>query len=209
MRRVSTRASRVAATARAAGIAAIAAGVAIVAAGTAAAAHAAFVGSDPADGAAVLAPPSVTLTFTEELLALGIDIAVTDEAGADRTAGDPDLSVARQVTVPVDATDPGAYTVRYRVVSIDGHVVEGAVHFTVVEDEASTTPSPSAAPTSTPTPSAPSPPPSGGDRPVGTSMNGEIYALVGVLLAGGVGLVIAGYFSRPKDSITGARRDGA
>lgn len=143
-------------------------------AGTAAA-HNALTGSDPADGAAVsVGGDRVTLTFDQPVQpGPGNKIAVTG----------PGKTLWATGSVRVDGTEvsrdlarlgaKGEYTVGYRVLSADGHVVRGNVSFTLTRD--------------------------GGGTPVGTQAEAEepgsglpiwAWALGAVALLG-VGLVFA------------------
>ncbi|HEX8782224.1 MAG TPA: copper resistance protein CopC, partial [Steroidobacteraceae bacterium] len=45
--------------------------------------------------------------------------------------------VAARITVPLPKLSPGKYTLSWRVVGDDGHIVPGTLHFTVVESAAS------------------------------------------------------------------------
>jgi methionine-rich copper-binding protein CopC len=95
-----------------------------------ASAHASLVGSDPEEGASsATAPTSITLTFNENV---GNPAYVTVTA-PDGTKVDVSAvrAVDKQVTAAVARTDQkGRYTATYRVVSADGHPVEGAIHYT-------------------------------------------------------------------------------
>jgi len=86
----------------------------------------------PADGARLDVPPrEVVLTFVEPLDPRYTQIVVT---GADRVpvpAAAPAVSgTSGRLALTGDLAD-GGYTVAYRVVSQDGHPVQGAVTFTV------------------------------------------------------------------------------
>lgn len=107
---------------------------------TAASAHDDLVGSDPAPGAALeAAPAAVRLDFSADVLAFGAAVVVADDAGGTWQAGNPVLD-GSSVSVPLDPGLPdGAYEVRWRVVSSDGHPITGLVPFTV-GDAATTTP---------------------------------------------------------------------
>ena len=95
-----------------------------------ASAHDQLISTDPADGAVLAAPPSeLSVTFSEPVLNISPTIAVTGPDGPVTT------SVAVTDTV-VTATLPdgladGDYTVAWRVVSADGHPVQGSFRFTI------------------------------------------------------------------------------
>ena len=99
------------------------------------AAHASLVKSAPAARAAVDMPARVDLWFNERLEAAYSSVSVWDAAGTrvDRqdvvvAADDP-----KRLSVGVSPLGPGSYTVRYRVLSVDGHVIESSYTFTVRE----------------------------------------------------------------------------
>ena len=78
-------------------------------------------------------PMEVMLTFNEELLKVGQEnpnkVEVFDESGA-LVSGGSVLSGA-SIAAPVGINGNGAYTVKYRVVSKDGHVIEDSYGFEV------------------------------------------------------------------------------
>lgn len=124
--------TRFAAAARAARIGAALAGIGL-ALGVAApaSAHAALVATDPAaDTTLATAPPTVSATFSEVLDGPSTEIALTDAAGTLIAIGPPAFDGAT-FTQPMRYSLPGSYTLAFRVISEDGHRVDGAVHFTV------------------------------------------------------------------------------
>jgi methionine-rich copper-binding protein CopC len=97
-------------------------------------AHAALVSSAPAARSTLRAPPSrVTLTFSERLEPAYARVSVSDAAGAqvDLKDGALDRDNTKVLAVSLPPLAPGRYTVRYRVLSVDGHVVEASFVFTV------------------------------------------------------------------------------
>ena len=86
----------------------------------------------PADGDQVdLAPAEIDITFTDDILELGAIVMVVDGEDKNWAEGEMRLDGA-QATQPVAADLPdGAYDVRWRVVSADGHPVSGTFAFTV------------------------------------------------------------------------------
>jgi len=127
-----------------------------------ASAHDRLVSSDPKDGARLDdAPSSITLVFSAEVLEAGAQVAVTTPDGTVPTEVSVDGDEAT-AALPADLPG-GAWEVSWRVVSSDGHPIEGELAYTVAD--AAPSPSPTTAtptPTSDPTPSeaAPSPSPS-------------------------------------------------
>ncbi|WP_169924512.1 copper resistance protein CopC [Flavimobilis soli] len=95
-------------------------------------AHDQLVDSVPASGERLDdVPAEVRLTFSGELMDIGTTVVVADAAGQDWAASAPVLDGAA-LTVPLAPDLPdGAYTVRWRVVSADGHPVSGTVPFQV------------------------------------------------------------------------------
>ena len=96
-------------------------------------AHASLLSSSPADRAELgEAPTRIRLGFSEPVeLLRSTDAVVVDEAGRPVSAGgrtDPrDASV---VDIPLRAPlPPASYTVRYRIVSADAHIVDGSTTF--------------------------------------------------------------------------------
>lgn len=164
-------------------------------------AHSELVSSDPADGAVLEAPPTtVTFTFNEDLLPDFVRLIATGPSG---NTGDLIVNSVEGPSARADwpaGAEAGEWTVSYRVVSLDGHPIEGGITFAYV-DPAPTSPSPeptSALPTpepisestSAPTPIAsPTASPASDTSSAGPSLLG-IAAIVVVIL-GAVGVVIA------------------
>lgn len=109
---------------------------ALVLAPSAAWAHDSLVGSDPAEGATVPASPdTVTLTYSAEILPQGSAVTVMDAEGTDWVADEP---VAQGTDLVVDLRDglpAGEYRTVWRVVSSDGHPIDGVQTFTVAGGE--------------------------------------------------------------------------
>ena len=98
-------------------------------AGTASA-HATLIGSDPADGATLQAPPTtVTLTFDDTLENFEPVVTVTGPDGNQYQSGATTIDGVTLSTAVLPLTAAGTYTIAYRVVSDDGHPVEGQVRF--------------------------------------------------------------------------------
>lgn len=94
-------------------------------------AHASLTGSDPAAGSVLAtAPERITLEFNEDVAARpAVVVTAPDGSAVDVGAVRPDgASVVADVA---DADQRGVYTVAYRVVSADGHPVEGELEYTV------------------------------------------------------------------------------
>lgn len=85
--------------------------------------------ADPATGAAT----SISLTFSNSIIEVGSEIVVTGPNGADATDGAPVIN-GPTVTQPLAADlTSGDYDAAWRVVSSDGHPIEGA--FTISIDD--------------------------------------------------------------------------
>lgn len=97
-----------------------------------ASAHAGLVSADPAAGSVLRDPPeAVTLGYTEDVSVQPDGVRVLDARGERVDAGRTTAS-GEVVTAPLDAELPsGTYAVSWRVVSTDGHVVQGAHTFSV------------------------------------------------------------------------------
>ncbi|UAJ81734.1 copper resistance protein CopC/CopD (plasmid) [Leifsonia sp. ZF2019] len=99
---------------------------------TPAAAHAVLESSDPVDGSRIAAAPGqVTFTFDESVQLPENATASLSDHGTRVDAGAAHLTGGgKTVVVPLEkGLADGAYTVSYRVVSADGHVVTGAIRF--------------------------------------------------------------------------------
>lgn len=114
-----------------------------------AAAHDELIASDPADGSTVaVLPDEVTLTFS----AFPLDepgatlVEVTDATGADLAVGEPVVD-GTAVTQALEGAPSGDVTVIWKVVSSDGHPIDGELRFEV---EGAGTPSPSETATTAP-----------------------------------------------------------
>ena len=112
-------------------------------------AHSALVSSVPAADATVVDfPMEVVLNFNEELMIVGDQnpnkVEVFDSNGALVSGGT--VVKGASIATPVGITGNGAFSVKYRVVSKDGHVVEGSYSFNVESPIAIASPMPISAP---------------------------------------------------------------
>ncbi len=97
-------------------------------------AHALLVKSAPARRAVLSrSPERVRLWFNERLEPAFARLSVWDSQGAQVDLGDGRVAPddPQQLSVGVPALEAGAYTVKFRVLSVDGHVVESEFPFTV------------------------------------------------------------------------------
>jgi copper resistance protein C len=96
--------------------------------------HAMLVKSSPARRAILTNPPGrVQLWFNERLEAQFSTISVWDASG--QQMDNKDMQVGpddhKKLSVGLPDLTPGMYTVKFRVLSVDGHIVESEYPFTV------------------------------------------------------------------------------
>ena len=105
-------------------------GVALLACATVADAHAHLRSSIPADASTLSAsPPSLELNFSEAGL---VTAASIQEAGGTPRKLEPlPTKAAERVSLALPALEPGAYVVSWRVLSADGHIMPGKIHFMI------------------------------------------------------------------------------
>lgn len=178
---------------------------------TPARAHADLVSTDPTDGAELASAPSnLVFTFSEPLLPDFVRFIRISDTG--ETADLPVTDVANNVATIGWSSDlgPGIWTVEYRVVSQDGHPVNGSISFTVAAAPAptpttspTTSPSPTAAPTTAPAPSptatTPAPTPSPSITPTSdTSGSTTGWLIAGIAVIGLAVVVIIGLVARRR-----------
>jgi copper resistance protein C len=97
-------------------------------------AHAVLVKSVPAQRATLAEPPPrIELWFNERLEPAYSKASVTNEAGTQVDLRDVAVSTEdpRRLSLSLPPLKPGRYTVNFRVLSVDGHVVESRLSFTV------------------------------------------------------------------------------
>jgi len=97
-------------------------------------AHSLLVRSEPGRNATVSRTPDrVRLWFSERIEPAYARLSVWSEARKQVDAGDAAVDSNDPTLLSVSTPDlaPGRYTVRFRVLSVDGHVVESSFAFTV------------------------------------------------------------------------------
>lgn len=97
-------------------------------------AHAILVKSQPEKDSVISdAPEDILLVFNDGVGQEYLALAVLDETGTrvDRHDAKLDFSDHSHLRASVSKLNPGRYTVRYRVLSADGHVVSGKYFFQV------------------------------------------------------------------------------
>ena len=150
----------------------------------AAQAHDVLETTDPANGSTVrTVPANIGLTFDHTPIALGSVVRVEDATGTDQADG-PVSIVDNHVTQAIKPDAPeGKYKVIWRVVSSDGHPIEGTFTFTADVSN------PSAAATPSTSPAA-----AGAD----TGLQTELITAGGGALVLVVALVVAGIFIKRR-----------
>jgi methionine-rich copper-binding protein CopC len=97
-------------------------------------AHAILVRSIPKESETVPYPVTrVEVWYDAPIASAMAALSVTDSAGlrVDKRDAAIDRSDGAHVVASVDASRAGEYTVRYRAISADGHIVTGTYRFTV------------------------------------------------------------------------------
>ncbi len=97
-------------------------------------AHTELLSSDPAAGSIIQEwPAEISLTFNEDLITVGDEksnFLVVNNAVGDQISADDEVLTGSQIKVSLDPnTITGPVLVYYRVVSADGHPVEGEYSF--------------------------------------------------------------------------------
>jgi copper resistance protein C len=96
--------------------------------------HSLLARSQPGQRTTVACPPErVQMWFSERLEPAYATASVWNEAGEQVDGGDATVDQDDPVLLSVSTPNlgPGRYTVRFRVLSVDGHVVESSYTFTV------------------------------------------------------------------------------
>jgi methionine-rich copper-binding protein CopC len=156
-------------------------------------AHNSLTAAEPAKNAILTkAPERIRLTFLQKPDDTSMTVTVTGAEGRPVPLGAMEVDGTATVATITEPLDNGAYTVTYRVVSRDGHPVQGSYRFTV-DDPAAAPAAISAAP---PTSAAPAP----ADEPAARTVAGSsddsgrsaawLAAIGATLVVGGLVLVI-------------------
>ena len=103
--------------------------------GAPAQAHDTLLESDPEDGASLeTSPEAITLTYSADILEVSPLVRVTDESGEQIAEITPSVD-GPVVTATLEEPLPaGENTIQWRVVSSDGHPIEGTLTVTVEPD---------------------------------------------------------------------------
>ncbi|OHV27709.1 copper resistance protein CopC [Parafrankia soli] len=169
-------------------------------------AHSTLRSSDPADGSTLSAPPTrISLVFGAAVWADYATVAVT-RAGGGQIPADPPQVTDTTLSVAVRDVTPGDYHVAWRVVSADGHPINGEFSFAVAAPPATVattaapepavppggTTAPDTATTTPPRPTDPAPTPPATSEPAEGGGNGWIIGVIiaGLAVVGGTVLLI-------------------
>jgi copper resistance protein C len=110
---------------------------ALLALGAPAQAHDTLLESDPADGATLeTSPEAITLTFSADVLEVSPLVRITDESGEQLAEITPSVDGPVATATLEEPLPAGTSTVQWRVVSSDGHPIEGTFEVTVEQDAA-------------------------------------------------------------------------
>ena len=96
--------------------------------------HASLIKSAPARRAQIFkSPAQIQLWFSERLEARFSSLRVINSSGKRVDLGNVAVSTddPKRISVGVNPLAPGQYKIRFRVLSVDGHVVEDEVPFTI------------------------------------------------------------------------------
>jgi methionine-rich copper-binding protein CopC len=108
-------------------------GVALVTFGVPANAHAHLQTSSPADNSVITSTPSnLVLNFSEAARLTALSLQKDNEPK--QSMKPLPTAAAQQISIPLPSLAPGVYAVIWRVVADDGHVMSGALHFTLAPD---------------------------------------------------------------------------
>jgi len=165
------------------------------------AAHAELEESDPADGATITTPHTLTATFSEEFSSDPTKsfISVEDSSGTEVATGGQDPDDTLKMTVDLPELEPGTYTVRWQTTTVDDNGVErGTFTFDVA---AAATNEPSTSATTAPATVAPTPaatPTTGGGQSTGIGTDVLMALAIGVVIIGLVAFLVFRR-SRPEE----------
>ena len=97
-------------------------------------AHASLIKSVPARRAQIFkSPPQIQLWFSERLEARFSSLRVIDSSGKRVDLGNVAVGTddPKRISVGVNPLVPGQYKIRFRVLSVDGHIVADEFSFTI------------------------------------------------------------------------------
>lgn len=98
-------------------------------------AHDTLLTSDPEDGASLETPPeAITLTFSADVLEVSPLVRITDESGNQLAEIVPAVDGPTATATLEEPLPAGTSTIQWRVVSSDGHPIEGTLAVTVAQE---------------------------------------------------------------------------
>ncbi|MQA82953.1 MAG: copper resistance protein CopC [Streptosporangiales bacterium] len=148
-----------------------------------ASAHDSLLATSPKKGAVVTtAPSTITLTFSDDVAKIAPTVILRGPDGK-VTTDEPDVRANKVRTRVSDDLTDGRYTVAWRVVSSDGHPVEGTFRFTVDAGEESS-------PTATPTPTTSTPTATRGEPSTTPASRGNDSTGSAIPIAVGLALLV-------------------
>jgi methionine-rich copper-binding protein CopC len=110
-------------------------GLILVMAGVSASAHAHLQKSSPAENSVITtSPSSLVLNFSEAARLTALSIQKGSESP--QKLKPLPAAAAQQISVPLPSLTPGTYSVSWHVLSDDGHMMSGTLHFTLAADHA-------------------------------------------------------------------------
>lgn len=152
-------------------------------------AHDELISTNPEQGTSLVqAPQKLELTYSGELTDVegSTQIRVTDSAGSEISSGDPKVK-GKTVTQKIagHGAENETYSVAWRVVSSDGHPIQGSYEFTVGEGKEAVSSTSSATETSA------SEDTGAETTKSNTGLKIGIFVLIAIAIIGAIGAVIA------------------
>ena len=100
-------------------------------------AHDTLLSSDPEDGSTLeTSPEEIALTYSADILEVSPLVRITDESGTELAEIVPTIEGPVATATLPEPLPAGTHTVQWRVVSSDGHPIEGTFTLTVEQDPA-------------------------------------------------------------------------
>ena len=100
-------------------------------------AHDTLLSTDPEDGSTLeTSPEEVTFTFSDDILDVSPLVRISDEAGEEVAEIVPSVDGPTATAALEEPLPAGTYDIQWRVVSSDGHPIEGTLTLTVEQDPA-------------------------------------------------------------------------
>ena len=100
-------------------------------------AHDTLLSTDPEDGSTLeTSPEEVTFTFSDDILDVSPLVRISDEAGEEVAEIVPSVDGPTAAAALEEPLPAGTYDIQWRVVSSDGHPIEGTLTLTVEQDPA-------------------------------------------------------------------------